>query len=190
MQLDEGAIPGVILAGGQGRRIGGQKAHVVLAGRPLWKHVADRVALQVTALAVNAPTPMGDHVLIQDATPGLGPLGGVLAAMTWAKSQGARRVLTVAVDTPFLPTDLVAKLREANTPIAISETSDGMHGTTALWAVSLEDDLRGWLTEGGRKVTDWATSYDVTRVRFADTTPPAFFNINTAEDLAKAEAWL
>ncbi len=182
-------IPGVILAGGQGRRIGGHKAQRMLAGRPLLHHVRDRVEPQVTKLAINAQDAFGPVPLIKDAVPGLGPLGGILAAMTWAETIGAERVLTVAVDTPFLPFDLVEQLA-SGTGIAIAETQDGLHGTTALWPVHLSQNLAHALDHGTRKVTDWIAGHECSRIRFPDAVPPPFFNVNTAEDLAQAERWL
>ncbi|MEX3017025.1 molybdenum cofactor guanylyltransferase MobA [Gymnodinialimonas hymeniacidonis] len=182
-------VPGVILAGGQGRRIGGDKAQRLLAGKPLWRHVHDRLAPQVSELVINGPDPLGSLPVIADKVPGLGPLGGILAAMTWAESLGADNVLTVAVDTPFLPADLVGRLSEGP-GIAVAETQDGLHGTTALWPVYLSADLAQALDRGTRKVTDWAAEHTVTRIRFPETVPPPFFNVNTAEDLAQAEAWL
>ncbi len=183
------SVPGIILAGGVGRRIGGAKAQHILAGRPLWQHVAERIAPQVSTLSLNANDPLGDLPAIPDTVPGLGPLAGILTAMLWAQGQGADRVLTVAVDTPFLPHDLVARLAKGD-GIAMAETADGLHGTTALWPVHLSTDLMQALTDGARKVTEWAAPHGITRIRFDDTTPPPFFNINTPEDLARAEAWL
>lgn len=189
MRPRDATPPGVILAGGDGRRIGGRKPERLLAGRPLWRHVADRIAQQVGPLAVNGVGRFGALPVIADETPGQGPLGGILAAMVWAAGQGADRVLTVAVDTPFLPTDLVARLTTPNARIAIAASSNGLHGTTALWDVSLAPDLRAALAQGSRKVTDWTAIYAPTPVTFEDITPPPFFNINTPEDLAQAEAW-
>lgn len=182
-------IPAVILAGGAGRRIGGGKPDVLLAGRPLWRHVADRVGPQVAVLAVNGPVPAADHPQVADTRPGLGPLSGILAAMLWARERGAMRVLSVAVDTPFLPPDLVTRLAGASAPVVMARTIDGTHGTTALWDVALADDLDAYLQDGGRKVTAWARGHDIAYVDFPETTPPAFFNVNTPEDLARAEAW-
>ncbi|MEJ6395723.1 NTP transferase domain-containing protein [Gymnodinialimonas sp. 2305UL16-5] len=181
--------PGVILAGGAGRRIGGNKAEVLLAGRPLWRHVADRVQPQVQDLVVNALAPLGPLGAIPDTIPDLGPLGGILTALDWAIAQGAERVLTVAVDTPFLPRDLVAGLAEVEGDIAMAETADGAHGTTALWDVRLAGDLRAALAAGTRKVTAW-TADRAALVRFEGTDPPPFFNVNTQADLSKAERWL
>lgn len=190
MQLTESGGLAVILAGGQGRRIGGDKARVMLAGRPLWQHVAERLKPQVARLAVNGTGAFGAYPVIADVEPGLGPLGGVLTAMDWAAGQGAAHVLTVAVDTPFLPGGLRARLAASPGPIAMAQTADGLHGTTALWDVGFADNLRTALAEGTRKVTDWTASVGFTPVAFPDQTPPAFFNINTSEDLAQAEAWL
>ena len=190
MQLAQHDIPAVILAGGQGRRIGGDKAMVRLGSRALWQHVEGRVAPQVSKLAVNGVGAFGAREVIHDETPGLGPLGGILAAMVWAQGLGARRVLTVAVDTPFLPPDLVARLSYAEAPVVAARTPDGVHGTTALWDVTLADDLRAALGNGTRKVTFWAQSVGQEEVRFSDATPPPFFNINTPEDLTRAKAWL
>lgn len=187
MQMNERAIPGVILAGGQGRRIGGRKAEVLLGGLPLWRHVERRVEPQVSVLAVNG-LDVVDFDVVSDGVPGLGPLGGILAAMVWARSRGAARVLTVAVDTPFLPLDLVERMAAVEGAIVVAETQDGLHGTTAIWDVGLAASLEAALAQGVRKVTVFAQ--DAVAVRFAETVPPAFFNVNTAEDLAKAEAWL
>lgn len=188
MQLADVDIPAVILAGGQGRRIGGGKARILLAGKPLWRHVLDRVSPQVGRIAVNAEEGFDGIEVIADEVPDLGPLGGVLAAMVWANRAKARRVLTVAVDTPFLPLDLAERMCGVDAPIAVAETMDGLHGTTALWDVGLEENLRRALAGGTRKVTDWADGVGVTTVRFDDA--DAFFNINTPEDLARAEARL
>ncbi|MBL4626606.1 MAG: molybdenum cofactor guanylyltransferase [Roseicyclus sp.] len=183
-------IPAVILAGGQGLRIGGDKAQVLLAGRPLWRHVYDRVAPQVAAVVVNGVGSFGSMPVIADDVPGQGPLGGVLAAMDWASRQGAKRVMTVAVDTPFLPGDLCARLAMQVGPIVIARTDDGLHATTALWDVSLADDLRAALAAGARKVTAWSETAGYAAVPFPESVPPAFFNVNTREDLEQAEAWL
>jgi CTP:molybdopterin cytidylyltransferase MocA len=113
----QGDIPAVILASGEGTRIGGRKAHVRLGGRRLVSHVIDRLAPQAGPLALDAgpDADLGGFGLpvLPDAVPGLGPLGGILAAMRWAEGLGAGRVLTVAVDMPFMPRDLVRRLTGA-----------------------------------------------------------------------------
>ncbi len=183
---------GVILAGGQGRRIGGRKALVKLGGRPLLAHAIDRLAPQVKRLAVNAgpDRALDDFGLpvLPDPQPGCGPLGGVLAALDWAKRLGETRVLTVAVDTPFLPLDVVARLSASTAPAAFAATADGAHATTAIWSVDLRSDLSKALNDGTRKVRDWTVAIGAEAILFDDA--PAFMNINTPEDLRLAEARL
>lgn len=182
----------VILAGGAGRRIGGRKAFVALGGRPLVAHVIDRLSPQAARMAINAsPDPdfdgFGLHVL-PDEVPGRGPLGGILAAMDWAARNGEAQVMTVSVDTPFLPEDLVQRLSASGARAAFAATAEGPHATTGLWSVDLQPSLREALDRGARKVRDWTASIGAEAVMFDDAF--AFLNINTAEDLRQAEARL
>lgn len=179
-------IPAVILAGGAGRRIGGGKAEVQLGGVALWRHVKARLGARL--VAVNGVGEFDGLEVVADDVPGLGPLGGVLAAMVWAKGLGFERVMTVAVDTPFLPLDLGERLGAVDARIVVAQTADGVHGTTAVWDVALESALRAALAAGVRKVTDFTEG--AVPVRFKDSVPPAFFNVNTPQDLAQAQAWL
>ena len=149
---------GVILAGGQARRMGGgDKGLLTLGNRSILERVIARLGPQVSDMALNAngnPERLGDFGLpvISDTVEGfVGPLAGVLAGMEWAAGQGATHIVTVAADTPFFPDDLVARLlSSANStgkPIALAATPDperGMnrHPTFGLWPVALRDDLR------------------------------------------------
>ena len=187
-------IFGVILAGGQGRRMGGaDKALMMLAGRPLLAHVRDRFEPQVEALALSAN---GDHSrFLKFGLPVLadgvaqGPLSGVLAALDWAATEGAEAVVSVSVDTPFLPGDLVPQLWLAGDGgLAVAESGGRVHPTCALWPVALRDDLRGWLACGEAKVMGFAARHGAARAGFPDAN--AFMNLNTPEDLAAAEAAL
>ncbi|MEC3862715.1 molybdenum cofactor guanylyltransferase MobA [Mesobacterium sp. TK19101] len=196
-------LPAVILAGGQGSRMGGaDKALLNLGGVPLLRHVLDRLAPQVGQVALNAN---GDPARFQafglpvlpDSVAGFpGPLAGVLAAMDWAAGLGAAQVVTVAADTPFFPRDLVARLAQAagaGVALAAVEVADRgvlRHPTFGLWPVTLRDDLREALEGGTRKVRAFADAHGA-----SDAVVPAgafdpFFNINRAEDLARAEAML
>jgi molybdopterin-guanine dinucleotide biosynthesis protein A len=192
---DRTAPVGVILAGGSGRRIGGDKAFARLAGRSLVTHVIDRLAPQCRALAINAtPDPrlegFGLPVVPDAVGGGQGPLSGILAAMVWAAARGATRVLTAPVDTPFLPADLAARLAAVDAPIALARTDDGVHGTCGMWQVALRDDLQAALERGVRKVTEFTEAQGAAGVTFPDRTPPSFYNVNRPDDLARAAAWL
>lgn len=188
--------PAVILAGGRGTRMGGvDKAFLRLGGRPLLAHVIDRLEPQADPLALNANGDPGRFgavglPVLPDPVEGFaGPLAGILAALDWAGTLGAQSVVTVAADTPFFPSDLVARLLGAGPP-AIAATGDGLHPVFGLWPVATAGGLRAALATGTRKVTDWTTAIGARPVTFPDATPPPFFNINRPEELAQAEAWL
>lgn len=193
---------GVILAGGAARRMGGgDKGRLRVAGRPLLEHVRGRLGPQVAGLALNAN---GDAArfadlglpVLADSLPDLpGPLAGVLAGLDWAAAQGAKSIVTVAADTPFLPTDLVARLIAHAPPsglsLAASPAPDGTirrHPTFGLWPVGLRHDLRSALAEEGvRKMVLWTDRYPTGRAVFAGSGVDPFFNVNTPEDLDRAE---
>ncbi|MEM9344336.1 MAG: molybdenum cofactor guanylyltransferase MobA [Pseudomonadota bacterium] len=191
-------IPGVILAGGLARRMGGgDKSLRMLGGQTILQRVIDRLRPQVSTIALNAngdatrfasyglpvlPDPVGEFP---------GPLAGVLAGLDWAADQGADAIITVAADTPFFPKTLAADLQAAanGAPIALAAT-DGRHPTFGYWSATLRDDLRASLEDGVRKVVLWTDRHGAATVQFpADPFDP-FFNINTPDDLALAEGLL
>ncbi|WP_306044769.1 molybdenum cofactor guanylyltransferase MobA [Nioella sp. MMSF_3534] len=195
---------GVILAGGQATRMGGgDKGRLLLGGRSLLSRVIERIEPQVAALALNAngdPSRFADlglPVLPDPVTGYPGPLAGVLAGMDWAASQGADHVVTVAADTPFLPEDLVPRLllaAESGAPIVLAssvvEGRETRHPTFGLWSVSLRKALRAALERGERKVGLWAEQQGAVLARFPSGPVDPFFNINTPEELARAEEWV
>lgn len=189
---------GVLLAGGLARRMGGgDKPLLQLAGRPLLAHAAAALAPQCAALVLNAN---GDPArfaafglpVVADTLPGYcGPLAGILAGMRWAASHhpDAADILTAAADTPFLPPDLAARLAAARgaAPIACARSAGRAHPTVALWKVALADRLEAALRAGDRGVLAWATGQGLALVDFAAAPRDPFFNVNTPEDLARAE---
>jgi molybdopterin-guanine dinucleotide biosynthesis protein A len=195
------SIAGVILAGGQARRMGGgDKALLEVAGRPLLTHVIERLTPQVAEVAINAngdPARFAGFGLpvITDTVEGfVGPLGGVLAGMRWAAVRGHSHIVSAAGDTPFFPQTLTRQLEAArgDQPISMAATNDperglSEHPTFALWPVNLADDLEYALTKGNmRKVIVWTSRHGCARAVFSEGDRP-FFNINTPEDLAEAE---
>lgn len=194
-------IAGIILAGGQARRMGGgDKAMLRAGGKALLTHVIDRLTPQVDEIAINAngdPSRFAEFGLpvFPDTVEGfVGPLGGVLAGMRWAAKRGHSHIVSAAADTPFFPSDLVAKLQAAkgDQPISMAATDDperglSEHPTFALWPVNLADDLEVALTKGNmRKVIVWTSRHGCARAVFESDDMP-FFNVNTPEDLAEAE---
>jgi len=190
---------GVILAGGQATRMGGgDKGLLPLGNGTILSRVIDRLEPQVADLALNAngdPTRFSNLNLpiIPDSIAGFaGPLSGVLAGLDWAASLGASHIVTAAADTPFFPCDLVPQLLQAaetaNSQIALARTPDGRHPTFGLWPTALRDDLRANLQDGLRKVVLWTDKHGGATAHFPD--DAAFFNVNTPDDLAKAETML
>lgn len=193
----ESRFPAMILAGGLSRRMGGgDKCLLPLAGRAVLEHVIDRLRPQVAALALNANGDAGRFarfelpVVADDAADFAGPLAGILAALDWAQRTcaSARAVLTVPADTPFLPPDLAAQLTAAGAP-AVARSAGRIHPVVGLWPLDLEPGLRKALREEGlRKVEDWTARLGPAVVDFAAAPIDPFFNINTSDDLRRAEA--
>ncbi|MFK7746737.1 MAG: molybdenum cofactor guanylyltransferase MobA [Roseobacter sp.] len=194
---------GVILAGGQATRMGGgDKGLLPLGGGTLLSRVYDRLAPQVGATALNANgdpvrfAHLGMPVLADSIEGYAGPLAGVLAGMDWAASQGADTIVTAAADTPFFPMDLVPQLLLASDgmthPLVLAATPDAKRGqvrhpTFGLWPVALRDDLRAALKGGLRKVVMWTEQHDGREALFPVVGFDPFFNVNTPDDLARAE---
>ena len=188
-------IFGVILAGGQARRMdGADKALVPLAGQSLLSHVIARFDPQVQALAISAN---GDtarfgpgHPVLPDDAP-QGPLSGILAALRWAAPLGATAVVSVPVDGPFLPPDLVPRLCLAAGPagVALAASGNGWHPTFGLWPVTLEPALAAFLASGVKaRVRDFAMTHATGIAGFPDDL--AFANANTPDDIARFAALL
>jgi molybdopterin-guanine dinucleotide biosynthesis protein A len=202
-KLDRSNIPGVVLAGGRSSRMGRDKASVALAGRTLLDRVIDQQTPQVSAIAVNADvTPdICNRPFIPDIIPGkAGPMAGIHAAMAYGATLPAvTHIVTVSVDSPFFPVDLVDWLAAAiDTPnkIAVATSEGRIHPVFGLWAVSLAGDLETWIASDEKhRVRDFLLRHDVTEVAFplrptrASLLDP-FFNVNTPDDLAEAERWL
>lgn len=195
---------GVILAGGQATRMGGGDKGLLRLGKAtLLSHVIDRLSPQVDGLALNANGDADRFAglnipVIADSVDGFaGPLAGVLAGLDWAAAQGAETIVTAAADTPFFPCDLVPSFQLAAEgmahPMVLAATPDpkrgqARHPTFGLWPVALRDDLRAALNAGVRKVVQWTDRHDGRLAVFPD--EAAFFNVNTPEDLVRAEAML
>lgn len=195
-------VAGLILAGGQSRRFGAEpKGLALLGGRPLVAHVIERVAPQCAGLALNVngpPGAFGDFglPLVADDLPGFpGPLAGVLAGLRWLSARGtAETLLTVTVDEPFVPRDLAARLAGARPDghtIAHAASQGRGHYLAALWPLALADDLEQALRrEGLARIRDFIARHPAVTVDFGAGPPDPFFNINTTDDLARAEALL
>ena len=199
-------VAGVLLAGGQSRRMGGgDKCLRPLAGRPILAHVIDRARAQVGPLVLNAngdPARFADFGLpvVADVVADFaGPLAGVLTGLEWAAANApdCTHVASFACDAPFLPADLVARLSaaltEQGTDLACAASQGRSHPVFGLWPVRLAGDLRRAMVEDEiRKVDIWTSRFRLATVEFPMTETSVgpldpFFNANRPDDLATAE---
>lgn len=194
----------MILAGGRASRLNGDKALAPFAGATLLDAVLDRLRggrwQGPIAINANGDPPRFDRFalpVLADSISGFpGPLAGILAAMDWAANTSAAhgRVATVPVDTPLLPSGLMDALLEPlpglpEDTIICAESASGLHPVVALWPLCLRESLRhAIVAEGMRRVRDFLARHRLHRVTFADDESDPFINVNSAAELAAAEA--
>ncbi len=191
-------VAGVILAGGTAQRMGGgDKGLLRLNAKTIIETVMERLSPQVDRMVLNANgdpqrfAPLGLEVIADPLPELMGPLGGVLAGLEWAKTNAPRpsHIVTAAADTPFLPADLVARLMEAarvSGGPAMACSNGTLHPVFALWPQHLADDLARHLASGGtRRLRAYACERHNAALVDFPCSPEAdpFFNINTPEDL-------
>ena len=195
-------VVGLLLAGGQSRRMGGgDKCLRMLGGETILAHIIGRVRPQVRRLVLNAngdPARFAGYELpvVADSVEGFaGPLAGVLAGLDWAAAQApdCPWVASVPTDAPFLPADLVARMLAAidDADMACAASGGQAHPVVGLWPVRLRDELRrALMVEGIHKVDVWTGRYRLATVEFPIAGVDPFFNTNRPEDLAEAERLL
>ena len=197
-------IVGLLLAGGQSRRMGGgDKALRVVGGVSLLERVIERLRPQVDELVLNANGDPGRFAsfnlpVIADGVPDFaGPLAGVLAGLDWTAVHrpDCSDVVSAATDAPFLPVDLVDRLaaerEKSDADLACAASGGRTHPVFGLWPLRLREDLRlAVLEEGVRKVDQWTARYRLVTVEFADHPVDPFFNANRPQDLDAAAALL
>lgn len=184
-------VTGVVLAGGQGSRMGGvDKGLEPFRGKPMVAHVIERLAPQVAELLINANrnaeayAGFGFRVIADEIAGFAGPLAGFERGLAHASGE---LVITVPCDSPFLPRDLVARLHDAlqaaGAQLAVAKTGDRAHPVFSLMRRDVHPSLRDFLGSGQRKIDKWYAALKVVEVAFDDE-PEAFLNINTREELA------
>ena len=194
------ATPGVLLAGGLARRMGGgDKPMRQIGGRTILERVIARLRPQCDTLVLNANgdparfVSFGLPVIADSVANFPGPLAGILAGLDWAAENrpDAEWVLSAAADCPFLPRDLVARLQRArieqNAELAVAASGGQSHPVIGLWSVGLREELRHALVkENIRKIDRWTARYPLATVTWPTEPVDPFFNANTVNDLAEA----
>jgi molybdopterin-guanine dinucleotide biosynthesis protein A len=201
MTAEAPAIPGVLLAGGLARRMGGgDKPMRQIGGRTILDRVMARLTPQCDGLLLNAngdPTRFASFGLpvIADTVENFpGPLAGILAGLDWlaANRPEVPWMLSAAADCPFLPRDLVARLHrtraQQEAQLAVAASGGQSHPVIGLWSVGLRGELRHALVvEGVRKIDRWTARYALATVNWPAEPLDPFFNANTVDDIAEAE---
>jgi molybdenum cofactor guanylyltransferase len=192
----------ILLAGGQARRMGGgDKALIPIAGRPILAWMLERLAPQCAGLILNAN---GDGarfkefqlpVIADDIAGFAGPLAGILAGLDWLAHHRPTVAwgLSVATDTPFIPSDLVALLHAGRlagaADMAVAASAGRPHPVVALWPVSIRSALRTALVdEDIRKIDRFTARFRSAHVDWKGVPFDPFFNVNSPQDLVVAEA--
>ncbi|MGH8660355.1 MAG: molybdenum cofactor guanylyltransferase MobA [Burkholderiales bacterium] len=187
-------VTGVILAGGLGRRMGGvDKGLKLLRGQTMVAWVIERFAPQVDEVLINANqnperyAAFGHRVIPDEIAGYAGPLAGLHRGLSEAAHE---LVATVPCDSPFLPSDLVARLKAAlereGADVAVARTGKQPHPVFCLCRKRVLPGLTDFLAAGGRKIDAWYAKLKVVEVAFDDN-PDAFSNINTGEELRACE---
>ena len=201
MTIPRQDITGAVLAGGQGRRMGGvDKGLMPYRGTTLAGHAIERLSPQVGALIVSANRNLGayaahGHPVVSDAQ-GMGPLGPLAGLLAALGASATPWLVTVPCDCPGFPSDLVDRLAEAaqglppHAAVAVAATpGDARHPVHPVFCLahrSVRDGLAAYLGQGGRAVQAWLAQVGAVRVPFDD--PREFFNINAPADFAAAES--
>jgi len=191
-----------VLAGGLARRMGGgDKARIAIGGVTILQRVLACLKPQCTRIVINAngdPARFADTKLpvVADSVPDFaGPLAGILAGLDWAALHlpECEWVASVPGDCPFLPNDLIARLHAARVgagaPLACARSGEWRHPVVGLWPLALRDDLRHAIAaEGLRKIEIWTARHGVAIADWPAEPVDPFFNVNTSEDAAQAQA--
>jgi molybdopterin-guanine dinucleotide biosynthesis protein A len=194
-------IPGVLLAGGLARRMGGgDKPMRTIAGKTILERVIARLKPQCDGLILNANgdparfATFGLPVIADSVADFPGPLAGILAALDWmaVHRPDVKLVLSAAADCPFLPRDLVMRLEAAriaqNAELAVAASDGQSHPVIGLWSVQLRGELRHALVEEDiRKIDRWTARYKLATVTWPTIPVDPFFNANTVDDITEAD---
>lgn len=186
-------IPIVILAGGQGSRIGGNKSERLLAGVSLLDRALAKAAKYSSPVMVSVGTgeftlPPDIYMLEDEAYIG-GPIAGLASALKFASKVNALHVMIMPCDTPFLPDCLLQRLQDGigESVAALSRYDRWLHPACSLWRAEAANLLPDYLASGRRSLIGFAQTvgYVAADLPIEDVDP--FLNINTVADLLLAE---
>ncbi len=199
IELNKEGVLGIILSGGLSRRMGEDKSIKKISGKSLTELVLNRSSNQVDELIINSNkshvifNKLGLDVVINDCIPGsLGPLVGILTGIKWAiQNSNYKWLASFPIDCPFFPENIIERFIEEskNYKILIAEGAGRLHPVFSMWEVSsyLENQLELYLKNGERKIDQFTKKFNTRVVKFTEFGYDPFFNVNTMDDLRKAQ---
>ena len=196
--MDNNNILPVVLAGGKSMRFGDNKSQAQLKGKILIDYILSEIINDFREVIIVANDPIehlsSDKITkIVDFKKNLGPLGGVFSAMKWVKDNDKKYqwIVTFPSDTPFFKNKIMNsflnKINEKESELFFMKSNEKRHNIFGLWSMDLINQLEKDLETGSRKVEKWANSIGVKTINMSFEKEDPFFNINTKEDLEKAE---
>lgn len=196
--MDYNNILPVVLAGGKSKRFGEEKSQVQLGGKILIDHILTEIKDEFKEILIVVNNPIqhlssNKIIEISDYQKNLGPLGGVLSAMKWVKSNNKKYewIATFPSDTPFFKKNILEnfynRINEKESELFFMKSNEKRHNIFGLWSLDLIDQLEKDLENGSRKVEKWANNIGVKTINMSFEKDDSFFNINTKEDLEKAK---
>ena len=199
--MDHSNILGVVLAGGKSQRFGEDKCQVKLGDKLLIDYILSEIIdefKEVLLISNNKIKYNNSNKisLVEDTKRGLGPLGGILTAMKWIKenNRSYKWISTFPSDTPFFKkkilNNFLEEIKDYEGKLFFINSNDTRHNIFGLWSIDLLDRLEKDLDNGERKVEMWANKIGVKSINMKFENKDPFFNINTKEDLIKAEEYL
>jgi molybdopterin-guanine dinucleotide biosynthesis protein A len=196
--MDHNNILAVVLAGGKSKRFGDDKSQAKLGGKILIDYILSEIENKFDEVLIVANDPI-QHLSsskiqkTEDLKKNLGPLGGILSAMKWVKNHNKpyQWIASFPSDTPLFKMsmfeDFLNKVNEKESELFFMKTKEKRHNIFGLWNIDLIDQLEKDLENGSRKVEKWANNIGVKTINIEFDKEDPFFNINTKEDLEKAE---
>jgi molybdopterin-guanine dinucleotide biosynthesis protein A len=199
--MDHSNILGVVLAGGKSQRFGEDKCQVKLGDKLLIDYILSEIIdefKEVLLISNNKIRYNNSNKisLVEDLKKGLGPLGGILTAMKWIKknNRSYKWISTFPSDTPFFKkkilNNFLEEIKGYEGKLFFINSNDTRHNIFGLWSIDLLESLEKDLDNGERKVEMWANKIGVKSINMKFENKDPFFNINTKEDLIKAEEYL
>ena len=180
---------GLVLAGGQSRRMGRDKAYLEFEGDTLIERAINRFQPPVDVLGLSTGPNKErlseiDLPRIFDLEPSEAPICGILAGLAWARASGgmSARLITVPIDCPHIPFDLVRKLTAESPDIVFASSNGRHHPVVGCWPAHSLEVLLDAFHRGERKIDRLAEQVGWATVEWATDPSDPFYNVNTPEE--------